>query len=319
MRRILVDTDPGIDDCAALLFAIGSRAFEIEALTTVFGNSDVEHCSRNALTILEAAGVDGVAVYQGAGKPLLREYTGSGKLVHGENGLGDVPLEPPRGALTPGHGAVQIVERIMAAPGEIDLVALGPLTNVALALTLEPALAQAVRSLIVMGGTVAVRGNVTPVATANFWNDPEAAAIVYRSGAPIVQSSLDVARAVYTPHDRLQRVWLTDTRAARLLRDVTPFHENAYRAMGVPAAVEGLGVHYNDVPSIAYLLEPELFDTVHTYVEIETHGEHTAGETVVDLNNVKRQPPNATVCRGVDRDGVVELFTNALMSDVFSR
>ena len=89
--------------------------------------------------------------------------------------------------------------------------------------------------------------------------------------------------------------------------------------MGVPAAVEGLGVHYNDVPSIAYLLEPELFDTVHTYVEIETHGEHTAGETVVDLNNVKRQPPNATVCRGVDRDGVVELFTNALMSDVFSR
>jgi inosine-uridine nucleoside N-ribohydrolase len=314
IRRVIIDTDPGVDDTAAILFALGSGELDVELVTTVFGNTDVDDCTRNAFTILEAAGRDDIPVVAGVGAPLLREFTGLGKLVHGENGLGDVPLDHSTREATPGWAASEIVRRVMDAPGELELLALGPLTNVALALSIEPRVATALRSLVVMGGTVATPGNVTPVATANFWNDPEAAAIVYRSGAPIVQASLDVARQVYTPHERLEEFFSIGTRSARLLEAVTPFHEDAYRRMGIRAAVERLGVHYNDVPAIAYALRPELFEVVHVFAEVETRGEHSAGQTVIDLMGVRFQPPNVHVCVNAQVDAVVDLFVSSLTS-----
>lgn len=312
MRRLIVDTDPGIDDTAALLMALGSGRVEIEALTTVFGNSSVENTTRNALTILEAAGHPDIPVYAGAGRPLLRESPGLGAHVHGEDGLGEAGVPKPLGSPTPGRAALEIVERIMAAPGEIDLVALGPQTNVALALSIEPAVATAVRSLVVMGGTAQLPGNVTPVATANHWYDPEAAAIVYRSGAPVVQAGLDVARLVATPKEQLEKFWATGTPAARLLEVITPFHDRAYQMMG--RQQEGR-VRYNDVPTMGYLLAPERYETIFAYVTVETHGEHTLGQTVVDVEGVRFQEPNVTVCTGVDADGVIDLFVSSLMSE----
>jgi inosine-uridine nucleoside N-ribohydrolase len=312
VRRLIVDTDPGIDDTAALLMAFGSGRVEVEALTTVFGNSTVENCTRNAITILEAAGRSDIPVYAGAGKPLLRDDPGLGRHVHGEDGMGEAGVEPPKGTPADGRAAVEIVERIMAAPGEIDVVALGPQTNVALALSIEPGVATAVRSLVVMGGTAQLPGNVTPVATANHWYDPEAAAIVYTSGAPVVQAGLDVARLVATPKERLEQFWAAGTPAARLLEAITPFHDAAYRSMG--RQPEGR-VRYNDVSTIAYLLAPELYETLDAYVAVETHGEHTAGQTVVDVEGVRFQPPNVQVCTGVDADAVVDLFVTSLMSE----
>ena len=311
MRRLIVDTDPGIDDTAALFMAFGSGRVEIEALTTVFGNSGVDNCTQNALTILEAAGHPDIPVYGGAGKPLTRESPGLGAHVHGADGMGEAGLAPPHGSPAEGIAAVEIVRRIMAAPGEIDLVALGPQTNVAIALSLEPKLAEAVRSIVVMGGTAQLPGNVTPVATANHWYDPEAAAIVYGSGAPVVQAGLDVARLVATPQERLQEFWAKGTPAAKVLEAITPFHDRAYQSMGRQPAGR---IRYNDVPTMGYLLAPDLYETIFAYVTVETHGEHTLGQTVVDVEGVRFQDPNVHVCTNVDAEGMIDVFVSSLLA-----
>src|SRR5947208_8214334 len=173
MKRVIIDTDPGIDDTAAIFLALASPELHVEALTTVYGNGTIADCTRNALVILETAGRSDIPVYRGAGKPLMGTPT-YGSHVHGSDALGDVGVPPPVGTPQARHAVYELVERVMASPGEITLVALGPLTNVALALSLEPRLAGALVELIVMGGAVLTHGNVTEVATANLYNDPEA-------------------------------------------------------------------------------------------------------------------------------------------------
>src|SRR3989442_2304199 len=191
--RVIIDTDPGIDDAAAILFALHSPVLQVEAITTVFGNVEVEQCTRNALTILEVAGRAGIPVHQGSARPLTQEPNYA-KYIHGDNGLGDIDLDFPS-ARPASTGAVDaLISRIMAAPGEITLIALGPLTNVAVALAAEPRLAHNVRRLILMGGAVLTWGNVTPGASANRYNDPDTARIAYRSGPPLVQDALYVCR-----------------------------------------------------------------------------------------------------------------------------
>lgn len=306
-RRLLVDTDPGIDDLAALLFAFGSPRLEIEALTTVWGNTDVDHCTRNALLILEALGRDDIPVYRGVEGPLMRDTEFLGRHVHGHDGLGDLDPSPPSRAATAGRATEAIVERVLREPGELDLVALGPLTNVALALSLEPAVASALRSLVVMGGATLVPGNVTPVASANFWNDPEAAAVVYRSGAPIVQSGLDVALSLIVPHEMLARLGALGLPAVDLL----------VRATTTLAQFDGDeergGVHYNDLPALCYLHAPECFDARDLFVEIETGGlASTHGQAVADVNGVRFREPNVTVLLGVDTEPLLEDFEEAL-------
>ena len=192
--RVIVDTDPGLDDTAAILFTLACPDLvAVEMLTTVFGNTGIEDCTRNALTILDAAGRTDIPVYQGAARPLLREPRYAPH-IHSQDGLGGLAAKyPPTGMVRPGIAAEKIVEHVMASPGEITLVALGPLTNVALALRLEPRLATSLREIVLMGGAVRVPGNVSPVASANMLNDPDAAAAVYSSGVPLVQAGLDVA------------------------------------------------------------------------------------------------------------------------------
>src|SRR5207244_3119834 len=168
---------------AAILFALHSPVLQVEAITTVFGNVEVEQCTRNALTILEVAGRAGIPVHQGSARPLTREPNYA-KYIHGDNGLGDIDFGFP--SAQPGStGAVDaLISGIMAAPGEITLIALGPLTNVAVALAVEPRLAHNVRRLILMGGAVLPWGNVTPAASANPYDGPGAARTVYSAGAP---------------------------------------------------------------------------------------------------------------------------------------
>src|SRR5918911_2236908 len=253
MKRVIIDTDPGIDDTAAIFLALASPELHVEALTTVYGNGSIVDCTRNALVILETAGRSDIPVYQGAGKPLMAAPT-YGSHVDGGDALGDVGVPSPVGAPQARHAVYELVERVMASPGEITLVALGPLTNVALALSLEPRMASALAELIVMGGAVLTHGNLTEVATANLYNDPEAAAMVYQSGAPLVQVGMDVCQKVAIPEAHLERLRHTPTPMAQLLTRITPTLIKSYAERGLRRL--GTGVHYNDVPAEADRLVP---------------------------------------------------------------
>src|SRR5436309_4212508 len=212
----------------------------------------------------------------------------------------------------PSPGAVDaLISRIMAAPGEITLIALGPLTNVALALAAQPRMAHNVRRLILMGGAVLTWGNVTPAASANLYNDPEAARIVYRSGAPLVQVGLDVCRPTVITREHLDRIRKAQDPASRFLLAITPFIQEAYRRRGIQSLGDG-GVQYNDVVCMAYVVQPDLFTTRHLPVDIETRGELTAGTTVADFDGRWGRAPNVEVCLGVDSRGVADLFAGSL-------
>lgn len=310
MRRVIIDTDPGIDDTAAILLALASPELSVEAVTTVYGNGTIAQCTRNALIILETAGRSEIPVYQGVGKPLLGEPH-FGHSIHGSDALGGVGWPPPAGRPQAQHAVRALVERVMASPGEITLVALGPLTNVALALSLEPRMASALAELVVMGGAVLTYGNVTEVATANVYNDPEAAAIVYQSGAPVVQVGMDVCQRISVLEEQLLRIGQAHSPTTMLLARITPHLVQSYVERGLKAA--GTGVHYNDVPAIAYAIDPTLYDIREYYVRIAMHDPLTRGQTVADVPNRWRQPPNAKVLMGVDAARLAEFFTTRVI------
>jgi len=307
MKRVIIDTDPGIDDTAAIFFALTCGKLRVEMLTTVFGNATVDKATRNALRVLEAAGRSDIPVYRGAGRPLLREpHIGSS--IHGDDGLGDVYTDEPRTRAGQGRAVDHIIEHVMAAPGEITLLALGPLTNVALALSVEPAMATALQALVVMGGAVRTRGNITPVATANLYNDAEAAAIAYRSGVPIVQIGMDVCRPTLITHHHLDQIRAAGHPVAEFLTRITPCLMAAYeRNEGVTE-----GVHYNDVPAAAYVIDPTLFRSERLPIQIETDSPLTRGQTVPDWRGRWGMEPNVEVCLEVDAARLADMFAETV-------
>jgi pyrimidine-specific ribonucleoside hydrolase len=307
--RVIVDTDPGLDDTAAILFTLACPDLvAVEMLTTVFGNAGIEHITRNALTILDAAGRTDIPVYQGAVRPLLREPRFAPH-IHGSDGLGGLAAKyPPTGTVRPGIAAEKIVEHVMASPGEITLVALGPLTNVALALRLEPRLAASLREIVLMGGAVRVPGNVSPVASANMLNDPDAAAAVYSSGVTLVQAGLDVALPTIISPAHLARIAAADTPVARLLSDVA---KAAIASYMVTYGDEG-GARFNDLPTVAYVVDRSLFQVERHPVVIETTGTYTTGMTVVDWRRDLGLPANTDVLMGIDAPRLVEMFAERL-------
>jgi inosine-uridine nucleoside N-ribohydrolase len=304
--RVMIDTDPGIDDVAAILMGLGSQELQVEALTTIFGNASVTQSTVNALRLLEAAGRTDIPVYQGVGKCYnLTESTYAAQ-VHGADGFGDVawplPTTPPQRR----HAVLEFIDRVLGAPGEITVVALGRLTNLALAISVEPQVATALRSLIVMGGAITVPGNTTPVASANLWGDPEAADVVYRSGAKIVQIGLDVCDQVEITAAQQRRVWQANTAATRLLQALTPCLQASYRQRGLLRHPDS--IRYNDVPAMAYVIDPSLFTCQDVHVRIETQGQLTRGQTVADRRGQGSAPPNVTVAFGVDAARLTHLW-----------
>lgn len=307
--RVIIDTDPGLDDTAAILFTLACpERVTVELVTTVFGNTTIEDVTRNALAILEVAGRADIPVYRGAARPLLREPRYAPH-IHSSDGLGGLAGQfQPRGSVQPGAAAEKIVEHIMASPGEITLIALGPLTNVALALHLEPRIATAVRQIVLMGGAVHVPGNASPVASANMLNDPDAAAVVYNSGAPLVQAGLDVARPTVIGPEFLARIAAADSAPARMLSKVAEANIASYR---ISIGDEG-GARFNDLPTVAYVIEPSLYRVERYSVLIETTGTYTTGMTVVDWRGQFGRPANTDVLLSIDAPRLVELFTERL-------
>lgn len=303
-RKIIIDTDPGQDDAAAIMMAFASPdEIEVLGLTAVAGNVPLSFTSRNVRIVCELCGRSDAAVYEGAERPFVRKPV-TAEHVHGRTGLDGAELPEPVMSVRPQPAVDFIVETIMREPeGSVTLCTLGPLTNVALALQKEPAIAGRVRELVMMGGGFFEGGNITPAAEFNIYVDPEAAKIVFASGMPIVMMPLDVTHQLLTRKDRVAKIAALGTRPAQVLVDwlafFERFDEEKYGSDGGPL---------HDPSVIAYLLKPELFSGRHCNVEIETQSELTVGMTVVDWWRVSGREANAMVMRNVDADGFFELL-----------
>jgi len=298
-HRIILDTDPGVDDALALLLALGSAEVELEAITTVSGNCPVARCTTNAAALLELTRATTVPIAAGAARPLLRPLI-TGEAVHGATGLGGATLPPPQLRPTNEHAALALIRRILAAPGEITLVAVGPLTNVALALRLEPRIASALKRIIVMGGALRVPGNVTPVAEFNIYVDPHAAAIVCDAGLPLTLVPLDVTQQVRFTHAHLQALT-----AAAPNSPIIRFIADAVAPLLAPGGRQSDGVFLHDPLALAVAIQPDLVRLEPAAVAVELMGQHTLGKTVADFQG---QPANAQAAVAVDSERMLALF-----------
>ena len=271
--RIILDCDPGIDDALAIAFAHGHPAIDLLGITTVAGNVGLAATTANALAVCEFIGAGGTPVTAGCAGPLLRPVFDA-RQVHGDSGLGGARLPPPAASPAAGHAIDYIIDTVSAAPGEITLVATGPLTNIALALRREPRLADWVRHFVIMGGS-AGRGNVTPAAEYNIWADPEAAAAVFRAGWTVTMLGLDVTLRTGATAEVLQRMGELGPLGTELLRPALA----QYRSVSEPG---GPPVH--DVCAVAWVAQPELFGLVPARVQVKLAGQLTAGMTVTDFD-----------------------------------
>lgn len=307
-RKIIIDTDPGQDDAAAIMLAFGSpQEIEVLGLTAVAGNVPLALTSRNARIVCELCGRTDAKVYAGAGRPVARPLI-TAEHVHGKTGLDGPELEEPVMALQDMHAVDFIIETLLREePGSVTLCTLGPLTNIALALEKAPEIAPRIRELVMMGGGFFEGGNITPAAEFNIFVDPEAAGIVFHSGVPIVMMPLDVTHKVLTHKDRVERIRAIGSRAAIAMVEMLEFFERfdveKYGSDGGPL---------HDPTVIAYLLKPELFAGRDCNVEIEIASPLTVGMTVVDWWQVTGRKHNAKVMRSIDADGFFDLLTERL-------
>jgi purine nucleosidase len=302
-RKIIIDTDPGQDDAAAIMLALGSPELDILGITTVAGNVPLARTSCNARIILEFCSRTDVKVYAGADKPIARPLI-TAEHVHGKTGLDGPELHEPQMPLEAQHAVDFIIEALRREPaGTVTLCTLGPLTNIALALEMAPDIADRVRELVMMGGGFFEGGNITPAAEFNIYVDPEAAAVVFKSGIAIVMMPLDVTHKVLTLKSRVARLREIGSRPAKALVEMLDFFERfdveKYGSDGGPL---------HDPTVIAYLLKPELFSGRDCNVEIETASPLTAGMTVVDWWQVTDRKHNARVMKDVDADGFFALL-----------
>lgn len=303
-RPVILDCDPGHDDALNLMLALAGPELEVLGVTTVFGNVGVERTTRNALVVLETIGAR-TPVFVGADRPLVRDRI-SAEAVHGESGLDGPDLPTPSRGPETRRAAEFIVEAVLARPGEVTLLPTGALTNVALALRLEPRVAPALREIVLMGGSLDV-GNWTPSAEFNILCDPHAARIVFESGVPITMFGLNATHQAIATPERVARFRALGTRVGAFAADLLEFfrehHEERYGWTGAP-------VH--DACTAAYLLRPDLFRVRPMFVEVETNTGLAFGRTVCDFWKVTGRTPNADVALEVDAAGFYDLLVERL-------
>ncbi len=303
---LIIDCDPGVDDAVALLLALASPELDLQAITTVAGNVPLQWTSHNARQVCELAGCEYMPVYGGCPRPILHQLTPAHD-IHGKTGLGGYELPPPNKPLEPEHGVFALRERLRSAPQPLTLATLGPLTNIATLLILDPDVTPQIERLVIMGGAMGL-GNVTPAAEFNFYADPHAAAVVMASGIPITLIGLDATHQVLTTPARLQQIRDLHTPVGAAVAGWLSFYG------WQEAAQKGLaGPPLHDPCVIAYLLAPDLFVTEACGVKVVTGDPLTLGRTVVDPYGVTGQPPNAHVVTKVDAQGFYHLLIERLM------
>jgi len=321
-RKVIYDTDPGVDDAMALYFALAHPGIDVVGITTTFGNVSVEQAAINALYLTAIANRK-VTVTQGVMTPWVKPGEAPPDFIHGADGLGNLAQRvPTHNKLDPRSSAQYIVDMARAHPGEITLVAVGPLGNLSLALKLEPKLPQLLREVIIMGGTVSEPGNVSPVAEANIWNDPHAADHVFTAGWKLTMVGLDVTHRVVTGLSLFKKIAdhhrhvATDT-----LHHAVAFYSTFYSGLHKHLALEA-GCFAHDLLAFVYLVRPDLFTVESGTIRVVTEG-IAQGQTMLNRRPYIGYPqegwgrhlPTTDVCMQVDAPGCVALFEETLMSN----
>ena len=299
--RIIIDTDPGVDDALAFLLALASPEIQLEALTTTQGNVTVEKATRNALSVLELAHAGHIPVAKGSAVPLVQPLRASAS-VHGESGIGNANLPEPQAKPVPGHAVDYLIERVLAEPKALSIFPIGPLTNIAMAIRKHPGFAKAVKELVIMGGAILESGNITPLAEFNIYVDPHAAHIVFHSGIPITLIPLDVTHKCLLKPGHIDRLMKIDSPISRFIKEAV----EVYLKFSLERGFDGVALH--DPLTLAAVLAPELLTLKEYYVDVDISGGVSMGKTFADVYNVMRKPANMRVAMDVRGEDFVELF-----------
>lgn len=293
-RKIIIDCDPGHDDAIAILLAAANPNIELIGITTVAGNAEVEKTTINALKICEIARIEHIPVAKGVGQPLVR-IRETAPDIHGDSGM-DGPILPlPTKTIISEHGVDFIIRELLESEGDITLVPVGPLTNIALAMRKEPLILTKIQEIVIMGG--GRFGNKTPAAEFNIYVDAEAAKVVFESGVPITMMGLDLTHQAMATNEIKARISAVNNRVADFVVELLDFFSDTYREV---FGFAGAPIH--DACCVAYCIDPTAFICKSFHVDIETKGEYTYGMTVIDQYNVTGKKPNVNVALTLDQD-----------------
>lgn len=306
-KQIIIDTDPGIDDAVALAIALFSNELEVKLITTVAGNVGLDYVTQNALKLLEFFGKD-IPVAKGLDAPLIREMKDASQ-VHGETGMEGYDFKKPTNQLLLNEHAINAMrETILNSKELITILAIGPLTNIAMLLKMYPETMAQIKEIIFMGGSL-TRGNSSVMSEFNIDFDPEAAKIVFDSGVPIVMVGLDIGLKVLIFPEESQKI--------KAMNKVGEMFYGLFKRYRGGSMETGLTMY--DSTAIAYLLRPDLFEVTKSFLDVELNGKYTTGTTIVDLQGLLNEEPNATICVDIDQDGFKEWFLTSIENCQFQQ
>jgi len=318
MHNIIIDTDPGVDDAQAIALAIAHPQINLLGLTTVFGNATIDITTRNALTLLELFGDTDVPVARGAAEPLQQARMPSADFVHGADGLGNLNLPAPDRKASDESAAEFMVRLVNSRPGEITLVAIGPLTNIAQALKLDPLLPDKVKELVVMGGAVDEPGNVSPVAEANFICDPHAADSVLAHNWPITLIGLDVTHRILLRDSDTRELKNHAGKTGRFIWDSSRFYVDFYVNGHAISNEKERSCPMHDASAVVYLLERDAFNLTSGAARVVDHGV-AVGQLIIDRKGAPyplphwRDRPIINAAVAVDAERVRRAFLDTLI------
>jgi inosine-uridine nucleoside N-ribohydrolase len=319
-RRVIIDTDPGTDDAMAIILALNSPEFKVEALTVVPGNVDARQGLENALKIVSLAGRCDVVVAGGAQHPLNQKLI-TAQFWHGKNGLANVELPPSKCKADGRFGPDLIIEMVHKYPHEITLIPVGPLTNIALAVSKDPSIAALVKNIVIMGGSI-TGGNVNGAAEANIYNDPEAAQIVFNAGWMVTMVGSDVGERTLITRKYLTQLQASHGPQSDFIAKIADFYLTRSEKSGYSGAA------MYDPLAVGIALDPTLGTLKEMHVDVETRGEFTRGETVAnrmgsnennvlhgdhyEIEGVVELTPNARVCTASDAERFLQMFVSRI-------
>ena len=296
--KLIIDTDPGIDDAMAILYAIAAPEIDLLGLTTVFGNVTTPKATRNALYLLEQAGIE-IPVAEGLHRPRIGPPFPPTSAVHGAEGFGTLAVPTPQRRALVETAPEYLVRMARAHQGELLLCPIGPLTNIAAAMELDPSFCSNLKGMVVMGGSLRAGGNITPAAEANFYHDPHAADFVLRHGCNITLVGLDVTNRVICPRSFFARLASESPKMGGLLHDMAEFYIDFYETVGKFA---GCGMH--DTSALVACIAPELFTTEPHALRVALSGDRS-GEMIAVANSTAQA---VNVCTDVQAEAVKQNF-----------